>query len=89
MLIGVMFSTSLLDLSTLFGGGREGYGLKKGSSYMHIIVSKTRSKISASCEENKDQNRLSVLTNFFNDCSCQIATWDPNVVDIQRCLCAM
>ena len=35
---------------------REGYGLKKDSSYMHIIVPKTRSKISASCEENNDQN---------------------------------
>ena len=38
MLIGVMFLTSLLHLSTLFGGGGEGYGLNKGSSYMHIII---------------------------------------------------
>ena len=38
LLTGVMLSTSLLDLSTLFGGGRGGDGLKKGLSYMHIIV---------------------------------------------------
>ena len=31
----------------MFGGGGEGYGLKKGSSYMHIVVWKTQSKISA------------------------------------------
>ena len=64
-----MLSTSLLDLSTLFGWVGEGYGLKKGSSYMHIIVSKTRSKISSSCEKNNNQNWPSVPTNFFNDCS--------------------
>ena len=56
MLIGVMLSTSLLDLSTLFGGGWEGYELKKGSSYMHIIVSETLSEIIASNEEKKVQN---------------------------------
>ena len=38
LLIGILLSTSLLDLSTLFGGVGEGYGLEKGSSYMHIIV---------------------------------------------------
>ena len=49
-------------------GVGKGYELKKGSSYMHIIVSKTRPKISASCEENNDQNWPSVPTNLFNDC---------------------
>ena len=35
-----MLSTSLLNLSKLFDGSRwggEGYGLKKGSSYMYTI----------------------------------------------------
>ena len=68
-----MLSSSLLDLSTLFGGVGEGYGLNKGSSYMHIIVWKTQSKISTSCEENNNQNRLSIPTNFFNDCSLRKA----------------
>ena len=35
-------------------GGR--CGLEKVSSYMHNIVRKTRSKIKAYCEENKNQN---------------------------------
>ena len=56
MLIGAMLSTSLLDLLALFGGGWEGYELKKGSSYMHISVSKTLSEIIASSEEKKVQN---------------------------------
>ena len=30
-----MLSASLLDLSRLFDGARERYGLKKGSRYMH------------------------------------------------------
>ena len=47
-----------------FVGVGEGYGLKKGSSYIHIIVWKTRSKISASCEENSHQNRPSVQLIF-------------------------
>ena len=68
MSIGVILSTSLLDLATLFGGVEEGYGLKKGSSYMSIIVWKTGLKIRAGCEEIKDQNGPSVPTNFFNDC---------------------
>ena len=69
MLIGVMLLTSLFHLSTLFGGGGEGYGLKKGSSYMHVIVWKTWFEISAGCEENKDQDGPSVPTHFVNDCS--------------------
>ena len=36
-------------ISTLFGGEREGYGLKKGSSYIHIIVWKMLSEISTLC----------------------------------------
>ena len=56
MLLGIMLSTSLLNLSTLFGGGGKEYGLKKVSSYMHSIVSKTLSTISASSEEKKVQN---------------------------------
>ena len=81
LLIGVMLSTSLLDLSTLFGGGKGGIGLKKGSSYMHIIVWKMGSKISASCEENNNQNRPSVPTNFFNDCLSQvkIIVWNSKI----------
>ena len=39
----------------IFGGGGEGYRLKKGSGYIHIIVWQTQFEISASCEENKDQ----------------------------------
>ena len=81
MLIGVMLSTSLLDLSTLFGGGGEGYGLKKGSSYMYIIVRKTWSKISASCKENKDQNRPSVPTRSFNDCLSQV---EKNCINFKK-----
>ena len=50
-----MLSPSLLNFSTLFGGGKGG-GLKKSSSYMHIIVWKTQSKISATDEENEDKN---------------------------------
>ena len=38
MLIGVMLSSSLLDLSTLFGGGGEGCGLKK-SFKLHAYYS--------------------------------------------------
>ena len=53
----------LVGLSTLFGGGGE-----IGSSYMHIIVCQTQSEISTNCEENKDQNKPSVSTNFLNDC---------------------
>ena len=41
----------LLDFSTLFGGAGEGYRLKNGSSYMHIIVGKTQSKISGKYEQ--------------------------------------
>ena len=62
-----MLPTSLLDLSILFGGVGERYGLEKDSKYMHIIVWKTQSKISTGCEENKDQNAPSVPTIFFND----------------------
>ena len=61
----VNFLVGALDIA-LVG---EGYGLKKCSSYIHIVVWTTRSKISASCEENNDQSRPSVPTNFFNDCS--------------------
>ena len=47
MLIGVMFSMSLQDIPTLFGGGGkerggEGYGLEEGPKlHMCIIVWKT------------------------------------------------
>ena len=40
MLIGALLLTSLLFLSTLVGWLREVIGLKKGSSYMYIIVLK-------------------------------------------------
>ena len=64
-------------------GVGEGYGLKTGSSYMHIIVQKTRSKISASCEENNNHNRPSIPTNFFNDCSF-VVRLDSHDIDYLR-----
>ena len=65
----LVLSTYLWDLSQhcLMRWGGEGYGLKKGSSYMNIIVWKTLFQFIASCEENKDQNWLSVPANFFNN----------------------
>ena len=62
-------STSLLDLSTLFSGGRGGIWVEEGFKlHAHYCLS----KISVSCEENNDQNRLSIPTNFFNDCLSQV-----------------
>ena len=57
MLIGVMLSTSLLHLSTLFGAGRGGIWAEEESSYIHArYCSKTLSNIGASSEEKKVQN---------------------------------
>ena len=66
--MGVMLSSSLLDLSTLFGGGRGGIWIEEGFKLHAHYCLKTQSKISAGCAENKDQNTPSVPTRFFNDC---------------------
>ena len=54
-------------------GGRGEIWVEKGFKlYMHIIVWKTRSKINASCEENKDQIDQTSQLFFFNDCSLKM-----------------
>ena len=58
--IGAMFSTSLLNLSTLFGGVWGGIWIEERCRLI---------KISTSSEEKKVRNWPSVPTNFFNDCS--------------------
>ena len=68
MSTGVLLSTSLLGLSSLFAGDSGWVWIEEGFKLMHIIVWKTWSKISASCEENKDQNGPSIPNIFFNDC---------------------
>ena len=46
LLIGIMLSTSLLDLSTLFGGGRGGIWVEEGFKlHAHLLFEKRSLKL--------------------------------------------
>ena len=61
-----MLSTSLLHLSTLFGGGRGGM---EERFKLHAHYCLKNAKISALCEKYRVQNGLGIPMHFFSDCS--------------------